>query len=172
VSNVRGLSAAQWQDLYQRLEKRLYNIAWRYVWNAQEAEDIVHDAFLQIWERRERMQPETTDRYLWVSVLNLARKRRRWARAKQFLQIEDAARELPATDCVEAESSQHEQALLLRADIERLPEALRSVLLLAEFSEMSYEEIAQLLSIPLGTVASRRHSAIKRLREHHRSIES
>jgi RNA polymerase sigma-70 factor, ECF subfamily len=169
MSNVRGLSAAQWQALYQQLEKRLYNVAWRYVWNAQEAEDIVHDAFLQVWERRERMQLETTDRYLWVSVLNLARKRRRWARAKQFLQFEDSTQDLPAADCVEAEVAQHQQALRLRADIERLPEALRAVLLLAEFSEMRYEEIAQLLSIPMGTVASRRHLAMKQLRDRHRS---
>jgi RNA polymerase sigma-70 factor (ECF subfamily) len=171
MSNVRGISAAQWQELYQRLEKRLYNVAWRYVWNAQEAEDIVHDAFLQIWERRERMQFETTDRYLWVSVMNLARKRRRWMRAKRFLQIEDATDDLQSADCIEADAAQREQALLLRTEIERLPEALRSVLLLAEFSEMRYEDIAQLLSIPLGTVASRRHLAMKKLRERHRSNE-
>jgi len=48
---------------------------------------------------------------------------------------------------------------------------MRSVLLLAEFSEMSYEDIAQLLSIPLGTVASRRHLAMKRLRERQRTNE-
>ncbi len=171
ISDVRGISAAQWQDLYQRLEKRLYNVAWRYVWNAQEAEDIVHDAFLQVWERRERMQFETTDRYLWVSVINLARKRRRWIRTKRFLQIDDATHDLQATDSVEAEADQREQALLLRTEIERLPEALRSVLLLAEFSEMRYEDIAQLLSIPPGTVASRRHLALKKLRERQRNNE-
>ena len=165
MSDARGLSAPQWQELYQRLEKPLYNFAWRYVWNAQEAEDIVHDAFLQIWERRDRMIAATANRYLWVSVMNLARKKRRWARAKQFLQFEDSPRELPASDDIEAEASQLEQAQRLRAEIERLPEALRAVLLLAEFSEMSYEEIAQLLSIPKGTVASRRHLAVQQLRK-------
>ena len=164
MSDERGLSAPQWQELYQRLEKPLYNFAWRYVWNAQEAEDIVHDAFLQVWERRDRILVATANRYLWVSVMNLARKKRRWARAKQFLQFEESPHELSAPDSVEAEASQREQAQRLRAEIERLPEALRAVLLLAEFSEMSYEEIAQLLSIPKGTVASRRHLAVKQLR--------
>jgi len=164
MSDERGLSAPQWQELYQRLEKPLYNFAWRYVWNAQEAEDIVHDAFLQVWERRDRILVATANRYLWVSVMNLARKKRRWARAKQFLQFEDSPHELSAPDNVEAEASQREQAQRLRAEIERLPEALRAVLLLAEFSEMSYEEIAGLLSIPKGTVASRRHLAVKQLR--------
>jgi len=72
MSDERGLSAPQWQELYQRLEKPLYNFAWRYVWNAQEAEDIVHDAFLQVWERRDRILVATANRYLWVSVMNLA----------------------------------------------------------------------------------------------------
>jgi RNA polymerase sigma-70 factor, ECF subfamily len=169
MSQARGLSAPQWEALYQRLEKPLYNFAWRYVWSAPEAEDIVHDAFLQVWQRRDHLLPETTDRYLWVAVLNLARKRRRWAKAKRFLMLEDPAFELPATDDVEAEASQHEEAVRLHAEIERLPEALRTVLLLAEFSEMRYEEIAQLLSIPAGTVASRRHLAVKQLRERTRS---
>jgi RNA polymerase sigma-70 factor (ECF subfamily) len=170
MSDARGLSAPQWEALYQRLEKPLYNFAWRHVWNTQEAEDIVHDAFLQVWQRRDRLLPQTTDRYLWVAVLNLSRKRRRWAKAKRFLMLEDPAFELPAADDVEAETSGHEETLRLHAEVERLPDALRAVLLLAEFSELSYEEIAQLLSIPAGTVASRRHLAVKRLRERTRSI--
>jgi len=170
MSGARGLSTPQWQELYQRLEKPLYNFAWRYVWSTPEAEDVVHDAFLQIWERRARILPETADRYLWVAVLNLSRKRRRWARTKQFLQIEASPFELAATDSVESEVAQGEEARRLHVEIERLPEALRSVLLLAEFGEMSYEEISQLLSIPPGTVASRRHLAVKQLRARTGSI--
>jgi len=170
MTAARGLSAPQWHELYQRLEKPLYNFAWRYVWNAQEAEDVVHDAFLQVWERRAQIQPETANRYLWVAVLNLSRKKRRWARAKQFLQIDATPLELIAPESVEAEVTQVEEARRLHIEIERLPEALRAVLLLAEFGEMSYEEIAQLLSIPPGTVASRRHHAVKQLRARTGSI--
>lgn len=170
MNDARGLSAPQWQKLYQQLEKPLYNFAWRYVWNSQEAEDVVHDAFLQVWERRAHIRPDTANRYLWVAVLNLSRKRRRWARTKRFLQIEDSPPELTATDSVEAAAAQHEETRRLHAEIERLPEALRAVLLLAEFSGMSYEEIAQLLAIPSGTVASRRHLAVKQLRARTGSI--
>ena len=170
MGDARGLSAAQWQELYERLEKPLYNFAWRYVWNAQEAEDVVHDAFLQVWERRERILTDTANRYLWVAVLNLSRKKRRWARTKQFLQIEASPHELAAPDSIEAEAARRDETRHLHAAIEQLPEALRAVLLLAEFSGMSYEEIAQLLSIPQGTVASRRHLAVRRLRKRTGSI--
>jgi RNA polymerase sigma-70 factor, ECF subfamily len=62
---------------------------------------------------------------------------------------------------LDAASSQEHR--LLSGAIDRLPEKLRSVLLLTEFAEMSYESIAELLSIPAGTVGSRRHLAIKQL---------
>jgi RNA polymerase sigma-70 factor (ECF subfamily) len=164
MSDVRGLSAAQWRTLYERLEKPLYNFAFRHVWVAQEAEDVVHDAFLRIWERRAHIVAATADRYLWTAVVNGARNRRRWARAKNFLHLDGPAAELPASQCVEAQVAHQQVTARLRAEIDRLPEKLRTVLLLAEFGEMRYEDIAQLLAIPSGTVASRRHLAVKLLR--------
>jgi RNA polymerase sigma-70 factor (ECF subfamily) len=159
-----GISEAEWRDLYGRLERPLYNLAYRYVWRAQEAQDIVHDAFLQLWAKRAGMLGETADRYLWISVLNLSRKRRRWSRAKRFLTGDAELLSLPAFDSPEMNVARTQQDSSLHAAIERLPEKLRTVLLLVEFSEMSYEAISELLSIPAGTVASRRHLAMKQLR--------
>ena len=65
---------------------------------------------------------------------------------------------------LETEAARAEEHASLRTAIERLPEKLRSVLLLAEFSDMSYESISALLSIPAGTVASRRSLALRQLR--------
>jgi RNA polymerase sigma-70 factor (ECF subfamily) len=164
MTGAPGISEAEWQALYLRLEKPLYNLAYRYVWRSHEAQDILHDAFLQLWRRRERMLPATADRYLWTTVLNLCRKRRRWSRAKRFLQGDDELHALEDTQSVEADAARTEQHSLLNEAIERLPEKLRTVLLLAEFSEMSYEAISEMLSVPPGTVASRRHLAVKQLR--------
>jgi RNA polymerase sigma-70 factor, ECF subfamily len=159
-----GISEAEWQALYLRLEKPLYNLAYRYVWRPHEAQDLVQDAFLQVWARRDRMRAETADRYLWISVLNLARKRRRWSKAKQFLTGDAELLSLPSSDSPEMDLARTEGHSLLMEQIDRLPEKLRTVLLLVELSEMSYEAIAELLSIPAGTVASRRHLAMKQLR--------
>jgi RNA polymerase sigma-70 factor, ECF subfamily len=160
-----------------RLERPLYNLAYRYVWNSQEAQDLVQDAFLQLWARRTRIRGETADRYLWVSVLNLSRKRRRWSRTKQFLCGEEELPERTSSQSPEADVATSQEHRLLRKAIDRLPEKLRSVLLLTEFAEMGYEAIAQLLSIPAGTVASRRHLALKQLtselkHEHSRTLSS
>ena len=157
-----GITEAEWQTLYVRLERSLYNLAYRYVWQGQEAQDLVHDAFLQLWARRARVRPDTADRYLWVSVLNLSRKRRRWSRAKRFLYGDEELHAIEGAQSPESDAASSQERLL-RAAIDRLPEKLRSVLLLTEFGEMGYEAIAELLSIPAGTVASRRHLAIKQL---------
>ena len=164
MSDSPGLTEAQWQSLYQRLEAPLYNMAYRYLWRVQDAEDVVHDAFLQLWARRARMLAASADRYVWVAVLNLCRKKRRWARTKLFLVGEDVLDALDGGASPETDVARWEQELRLHAEIERLPEKLRAVLLLSEFSGMGYEQIAALLAIPAGTVASRRHLAVQRLR--------
>jgi RNA polymerase sigma-70 factor, ECF subfamily len=158
-----GTTEGEWQSLYVRLERPLYNLAYRYVWQGQEAQDVVHDAFLQLWARRSRVRPDTADRYLWVSVLNLSRKRRRWSRAKRFLYGDEELHALEGSQSPESDVASSQEQRLLRGAIDRLPEKLRSVLLLTEFGEMGYEAIAGLLAIPAGTVASRRHLAIKQL---------
>jgi RNA polymerase sigma-70 factor (ECF subfamily) len=164
MARALGVSEAEWEALYKRLEKPLYNLAYRYVWNSEEAQDILHDAFMQLWVRRERLVADTADRYAWITVLNLARKRHRWSRTKHFLRSDASLTSLPATAAVELDAARAEEQALLSAAIERLPEKLRSVLLLVEFSELSYDSIAELLSIPSGTVASRRNLALKQLR--------
>jgi RNA polymerase sigma-70 factor (ECF subfamily) len=164
MTRAVGILEAEWEALYRRLEKPLYNLAYRYVWNSQEAQDVLHDAFIELWARRDRLIASTADRYAWITVLNLSRKRRRWSRAKRFFTGDDPLAALVATAALEADAARAQEHAILRAAIERLPEKLRSVLLLAEFSEMSYESIAALLSIPPGTVASRRSLALKQLR--------
>ena len=164
MTRALGIAEAEWEALYRRLEKPLYNLAYRYVWNSQEAQDVLHDAFIELWARRDRLIADTADRYAWITVLNLSRKRRRWSRAKRFFSGDDPFATLAAPGLLEADAAREQEHAHLRAAIERLPEKLRSVLLLAEFSEMSYESISALLSIPMGTVASRRSLALKQLR--------
>lgn len=164
MNSTIGLAEADWLALYQRLEKPLYNAAYRYVWQRHEAQDIVQEAFLQLWQRREQIAGETADRYLWVTTLNLARKRRRWRALRQFLQLDDIPEPLVDAATPEQQLLLAEQSQRLNQAIDSLSEKLRSVLLLTEFSDYSYETVAELLSIPAGTVASRRHLALKQLR--------
>jgi DNA-directed RNA polymerase specialized sigma24 family protein len=84
MTRALGIAEAGWEALYRRLEKPLYNLAYRYVWNSQEAQDVLHDAFIELWARRDRLIADTADRYAWITVLNLSRKRRRWCVWRSF----------------------------------------------------------------------------------------
>jgi RNA polymerase sigma-70 factor (ECF subfamily) len=164
-SGSEPLTESGWQALYRRLERPLFNLAYRYVWHREEAQDVLHDAFLRVWAKRGSLRAETADRYLWVSVLNLARNRRRWKRLRGLFEVADEAiEERGGGECLESMLITDERDARVRAAIDALPEKLREVLLLTEFSGMLYEDVAALLGVPPGTVASRRHLAVQRLR--------
>ena len=159
-----GLDEAAWTALYQRLEAPLFNAAFRYVWQRQEAQDLVQEAFLQLWQRRAQIELATVEGWLWTTLLNLARKRRRWQALRHFLQL-DEGEPLQADEAapeIALQDAQHAQQL--RRAIDALSDKLRRVLLLTEFSELPQHAVAQLLGIPAGTVASRRHLALQALR--------
>jgi RNA polymerase sigma-70 factor (ECF subfamily) len=140
--------------------KPLYNIAMRWTWNAAEAQELVQEAFVRVWARRHLINSETASSYVYRTALNLcqkhARKRERWQRVKSLFGAIDTA---PARPDEEWQDSQ------LRVAIEKLPQNQRQVLLLTEYSDLKQREIAELLEIPPGTVASRRNTAIKLLKE-------
>lgn len=160
-----ALDRAQLERLYVKLEKPMFNVVYRWVWNASDAQEIVQEAFLKVWRARDRVDVETVEPLLYRTALNLASNRRRSSRLWRWLGLEDAADEpsgAPASD--EALEAMRKKKAV-RDAIESLPERLREVLLLAEYAELSYDEIAKMLEIPVGTVGSRRNTALARLEE-------
>jgi RNA polymerase sigma-70 factor, ECF subfamily len=156
------LDRAHLERLYVRLERPVYNVVFRWVWSAEEAADVVQDAFVRLWAARARVRPETVEPLLWRTALNLARNRRRWLRLRTFLGLAAEADPAPSA---EAALSDTERALRVRAAVDALPDAQRSVILLTHFSELSYREVAEILQIPEGTVGSRRNHALGTLRD-------
>lgn len=146
---------------YRRVEQPLYNALYRMLWDAQECQDLIHDAYLRLWQRRKRVDAERIDALAWTAALNLARNRVRWRRLRGWPAPPDSAEALAGADDPQASAEQAN----LHAALRRLPVAMVEVILMAEFSGMSGREIAQVLDIPEGTVASRRHSAVRRLKE-------
>ena len=160
---IGGIGEVAWEALYRRLERPLFNLAYRYVWDVAAAEDVVHQAFLNVWQRRNIVEGDTVERYLWVATRNVALKRRRWRRLREWVPLSEDT--LAETQGPEGDTHDAQREIELRRAIDALPEKLRSALLLAEYSSLSYEEAAGLLAISPGTFASRRHLALQRLRE-------
>jgi RNA polymerase sigma-70 factor, ECF subfamily len=160
-ASFTALTRETLESAYLRLEKPLFNVLLRWVWNREEAMDVMHEAFEQVWRRRPEVDAATLDSYLWRSALNTAAKRRRSVKVRSFFsRLIAREQSTPAPDAA-LDAAQHESAV--RAAIEALPEKLRVVIVMCELSGLSYEEISQALGIPIGTVGSRRAAAMQRL---------
>ena len=153
------------EQLYIRLEKLLCNLVFRWVWRMDDAQDVVQDAFVRLWRMRDRVDMDTAEPLIYKIALNLAASRRRSKKIWRWVTI-NALRDAKSADRPADETlAVHEERARLRAAVEALPEDLRQVVMLCEYSDFSYEQIGEILSIPTGTVGSRRHRALLRLKE-------
>ena len=160
-----GLHEAALHRLYVDKEKALYNVVYRWVWNAEEAQDVVQEAFVKLWAARSRIDPSTVEPYLYRTALNLASNRRRRNKLWRWLGLEALDESPSGAQSAEHTLAAEQRRLRVREAVERLPEKQRRVVLLAEFSGLSYGDIALTLGVPEGTVASRRNSALQKLRQ-------
>jgi RNA polymerase sigma-70 factor (ECF subfamily) len=159
----RALDRSTFEAVYARLEKPMFNVALRWVWDRDEARDVVQDAFVRVWQRRAKVDAATVEPYLWQAVLNAAANRGRARRMKAFFGLEAAEGEAaPGASSEEALAGAQQQRAVRRA-IDALPEKLKVVVVMCELSGLSYDEVSRTLGIPMGTVASRRSAAMAKL---------
>ena len=156
-----ALPESAWLEAYRRLERPLFNVLYRSLWQRQDAEDLMHEAFLRVWDRRESVRVEGLDALLYTTALNLARNRLRWRELWRFVGFE-ADDQAPDDPLLDADGRQAESRL--RQALNELTVEQRNVMLLAEYAGMTTDEIAKVLHIAPGTVGSRKHAAKQRLR--------
>ena len=153
------------ERLYTELEKPLYNVVYRWVWDSEDAHDLVQEAFVRLWKMRRQVDLDTARPLVYKIALNLASNRRRAKRIWRWVSL-DAVMNWPSSSKnAEAHLSDHQSHRVVRRAVEALPERLRKVVMLCEYSDLTYESIATILGIPPGTVGSRRHKALKMLRQ-------
>jgi RNA polymerase sigma-70 factor (ECF subfamily) len=156
---MSSVDNAQWIETYRRLEKPLYNVVYRVIWNAAESQDVVQDAFLRCWRRKDDIRADGFTALLYRTALNLASNRRRRARLWRMVGVTAIA------DVADESSVDAPISPIVRAAFDALPDALKNVLLLTEIAGMTYPEVAAALAIAEGTVGSRRSRALALLRE-------
>jgi len=162
----RPLPAATFEDLALPLFDQLYNFAHWLTQDTHEAEDLVQDTYTKALRGFSSFEPGTNFRAWMYRILRNSFLNTR-AGLKTTVPFDEDEHEKAVTD-----PSTPESVLLVQADRETVQQALtelpvhfREVLLLCEVEEMSYQEIAETLSIPQGTVMSRLFRARKALRE-------
>lgn len=163
VEVARGEKAAL-SALYDRHVSVMSALAHRILGNPRDAEDLIHDVFVEVWQRAGDFDPARGSVKTWL----LVRVRSRCLDRKKSPAVKKR-RAMPQEEDVGGEDARdHADAALdgqkLHAALEALPKDQRSVLVLGYFEGLSSSEIAVRLDIPIGTVKSRVSAALAKLR--------
>ncbi len=168
---VRRAQAGETQAfaaLVMENQQFVYNLALRSLGNAQEAEDVAQEAFVRAWQALPRFRAQSRfQTWLYRIVVNLCFTRLPRLRHELAALSEEQALDLPSesrSDPAAGVEREEQRAFLLR-QIEALPESYRLLVTLRFQQELSYEEIAGIVNMPLGTVKVGIFRARQRLRE-------
>ena len=147
------------EGLAMPLLNPLYNFASWLTRNREEAEDLVQETYLKAWQGFSSFQLGTNFRAWMYRILrNAFLTSRTGLQATMTVPLdphEDGIELATVTETPESLLIERSNRELVQSAIEELPVQFREILLLCEIEEMSYREIAETLSIPIGTVMSR-----------------
>lgn len=156
--------AEAFETLYYRYRDWIYHLAWRFTGNREDALDVLQETFAYLLKKLPKFQltaSMTTFLYPVVKHISLTVRRKR----RLYVSADEALREIPASASEDMPDVRAELAAVLRG----LPEEQREILLMRFVDDMSMEEIATALDIPLGTAKSRLHNALHGLRRDRRT---
>jgi len=168
--------AGCFEQLMETYQHRLYSFALRLSGSAQDAEEIVQDAFVRAYRALERYPVERIQAlalrpWLYRITLNVYRNRVRGKRLA-VLSLEGRSEEGPDREPADPEHERPEQVAAhaalrgeLSALVAALPERYRAAVILRYIEGLSYAELSRALSQPVGTVKANVHRGIKQLRQ-------
>lgn len=155
-------------QLYDLYGRQAYALARRVTRDDGLAEDVVQEAFLDVWRRAGVYDEERGRVSSWLLTFVHRRAvdavRRAAVRPRPLPADASDLPEPVAPDDIEAHVAARDRAAVVRAALAALPTSQRELLGLAYFDGLSQSEIAAHLGEPLGTVKSRTHTALARLR--------
>ena len=181
IKELIGLNDAQLMDsvqqgnpmafrvLVERYKKRAYFTALKLVGDPDDAYDLSQEAFIRVYNARRRYD-KSHPFYAWFYTIlrNLARNhlRKRSVRQEHAAQIRRMRkRNVEVSDSPECIVEANETKKVVWAALEKLSYEHREIIVLRHFEDMSYDEIANLLGIAVGSVMSRLYYARKKLRD-------
>lgn len=157
--------------LYDLLGRPLYSLALRITGDSAEAQDVVQDVFLQLWNKAAEFQPSRGSYFSWAATLTRNRALDRIRTRKRRGEIlRDSAGDIePARPNDDLDSADtlwiREKAVAVRAALAGLPTEQRQAIELAFFSGLTQQQISERLGDPLGTVKARIRRGLLRLRD-------
>ena len=168
---LEGQTAA-FGELVRRYQDRVYNTVYRLLDNAEDAQDVVQDAFIHAFQSLSSFKGDSLFfTWLYRIAVNAAISWKRKQRATLRLQLErHAGGGLELPDVAETSQpgyalEQAEEGRRIQAALNRVSAEHRAVLILKDMEGQKYETMAEILDVPIGTIRSRLHRARLELRE-------
>jgi len=159
---LAGNSTA-WESIVRQYNSRIYNLAYRFTGKFDEAEDLTQEIFLKVYRTLNTYRPESGALVTWMvrvgrnHIIDHYRKFKTERSQTDALEVEyEKVEENPSRFTSPAEAlEKRELSERVHRTLLRLSEELREAVILRDLEEFSYEEIADMLKVPVGTVKSR-----------------
>lgn len=168
AARIRAGQSEALGELYDMYSSMALAVALRVVGDREEAEDLVHDAFVAVWRKIDRFDADRGSLRAWLMtvVRNRAIDRVRARRPKMDLEDADE-RSLLRTgpNPTWEEALQRTSATDVRAAMDQLPDEQRQAVELAYFQGYTYREVAEATGVPPGTANGRMRLALAKLRD-------
>jgi len=159
-------------EIVLRSQKKVFNIAYRMLGNLEEAKDLAQEVFISVFESVKDLKEETKfDAWLTQITLNHCRNRWKYLKRRQYfnsdslddpIETEDGRLPRAVVDPSDNPEILYEKKSIqqfIQRGLLKLKEDQRELLVLRDLQGFSYEEMAELLSLPDGTIKSRLHRA-------------
>lgn len=168
---------AAFSELVDRHQRSLINFFYHLCWDRQAAEDCAQEVFLRLYSHLDTYEPQakfTTflfriARNLWIDRVRSAAVHGKPASLDSRAdggEGRSLGERVPSRSLSPVEIlAKEEQQVALQRALDRLPEEQRAVVILSEIQGLKYQDIGAILDVPVGTVKSRMHTAMERLKE-------
>jgi len=155
------------EDAFARHQSELLGMLYYVVGNIEDARDAMQEAFIKCWKHRDTL-PEIANLQAWIFqvALNAGRDLRSAAWRRHRRPLEDGGESLVAAEIQpDAVLTDSERLAIVRHAIRQLRGEEQEVFLLRQNGQMTYQQIAETVHVPLGTVKTRMRLALSKLRQ-------
>lgn len=167
IQEFKNGNKSSLEKIYVKYKNSLFRLIWYYVQNIEDAEDILQMVFEKLIKNIHKYNPQKDVRfktYLYRISINLCKDFLRHKKILNLIKM-DSVKEIAEYDANIEEIEKEEIKSLVRRSVKELPSKYRDVIILIYFEDMKYDEVANILNKPLGTIKSRANYGLKLLRK-------
>ncbi len=176
MMRVKSGDKRAFKSIVETYQRRVINVAYRFLGNREDAEEVAQETFLRLYLSAKSYQPKAElFTYLYTIATRLAlnrlrkRKRLRWFSLDQLQEdtADGPGREFPSdpADQPDLSSEQAEREAMIRRALDTLPAAQKTAVVLSRYEGLSYKQIAEVMETSVSAVESKLHRAKQTLKK-------